>query len=305
MARPFNYGLDTFCSGPPEQLPKCNHLVDLSLLQRIRDRPRPETVAKAEDHSVLLANIQNLIILLKKGVFLVVGSHPPSQEASPPAHNATDPGRLLQVRQRRKGDSGVNRYKAYAVFTVKPDSVQHLLGFHPVPALSLSSGSHDGLVDRDRTHRNRRGLHNFATHGPKIPSCGKIHHSVCTGLESGFQFPEFQILVRNVAGSPYIGVHLYAKAFSYCQGLAIGRGFEQGDSSLLYAVTQIPFFDPLFPCDMSQNVVWDSDVHGLRFSFVMDRSAGYSIRPTATTVGGSLPRISTNKSNSFAGDLGT
>ena len=97
MAKLFNHGLDPFCSRLSKKMAECNHL-DFGTWARSSESATASGPAdRLQGCRTILYSLQiSRTSSYRSNRQLVVGTHPPSQEAAPSAYNTADPGNLAQ-----------------------------------------------------------------------------------------------------------------------------------------------------------------------------------------------------------------
>jgi len=115
MPRPFYHDLHTEIPGPLGQLAQENQFLDLPPVCGVGNAPRPQTIAKTQNHIIPGGNLTQPVKLLVEGIFPFIVAHPSLKNRPSPADNPQDTPLLVYATDASLCHTAMNGNKIDAV----------------------------------------------------------------------------------------------------------------------------------------------------------------------------------------------
>src|SRR5512137_3193508 len=145
--------------------------------------------------------------------------HPGGEEGAPAAHDVRHPALALEHFEGGPGEPAVHGNEIYAVRSLLFDHIEDALHAEVYQPSLIVDRVHDHLVDRHRSHGHLGPFDHLSSAQGDVTPCGKVHHAVCTGLNSHIHFGQFVFQHSPVRRGPDVGIDFDEQAFTYAAGV--------------------------------------------------------------------------------------
>jgi hypothetical protein len=191
VTRAFDHHLDVLLPRALGELAQRLQLGELRGIARVGEAAGAQTVAGADGHVVLRADLEDLVPVRVERVLFVVLEHPLRHHRAAARHDAGDA--IFDERQVFDEHAGVDGEVVDALLGLVLEDVDQVVGGELLDVLHLLQR----LVDRHRAERHRARVDQRLTDAVDVPAGREVHHGVGAVLEADRELGE---LARGVAG---------------------------------------------------------------------------------------------------------
>ena len=209
MAGAFNDDLYARIPGPICQFAQMNQLLHLVTVCGINQATGPYAVSQAQSDFILFEDIQQVIKILKHGIFFVVMSHPLNGKGTPAADYPHEARLAVHPFQCIFGDAAVYGHKINAVFSLLNNGLEHMVNLNIDDGLFLLLHCFGNrLINRYSTQWYRALFNDAASYGIEITTHAQVHDGISAGLNRNTEFLQFVSHFRQVLGRTNICIDL-------------------------------------------------------------------------------------------------
>ena len=208
VARSFHHYLNIMVPCAFGQLAQAHQFFDLAYVRGVRQTSRTACIAQRNGHIVLFTDVQDLIKVFIKRVFLTGHAHPGKYQASAPADNIHLSLVFPDLIDGLSRNSAVQCNKINAVLCMK---AHHIDKIFRRKRGQISLIMNYAVIDRNRTDHNRAFTGQFLTEGLRIAVAGQIHDGLRPQVHRAHYFFHLNIVVLAVSGHAQIHVDLGAE----------------------------------------------------------------------------------------------
>ena len=205
MPRTFHHNLHIVCPGPFRQLAQTDKLFNLAYIGSIRQAARAAGIPERNGHIVLFANVQNLIIILIKGILLACHAHPCKYQTASAADDIHFTFMFLDLLNSFPRNTAVQCDKIHTVFRVHTNHINKIFCRQcgQIPLVM-----NDTVVNRNGTDHGRTFVGQLLTERLCVSVAGKIHDSLRAHIHGAHNLFHLDIVVLAVSGHAQINIDL-------------------------------------------------------------------------------------------------
>ena len=214
MARPLDHDLDAALPGAVHELAERDELRELAAVRRIGRAARTHAVAEADGHIVLLADVEDVVVVLVERVLHLIVQHPARDEGAAAAHDVHDAALAAHALDGAARDTAVQRHEVRAVLGLLLDCLEDVVIRHLDDGAVLADGAHRRLIQRHRADHDRRMLYDALTRDVDVVARREIHDRVGAAAHGLIEFLELRLDVRERTRRADVRIDLDAQSLA-------------------------------------------------------------------------------------------
>ena len=205
VPRAFDHDLNVLVPGAAGQFAEADELLDLTDVGGVGETAGAAGVAEADGDVVLAADVEDLVEMGIKRVFLAGHAHPGEDKAAAAADDVHRPSAASDLLDGLARDAAVERDEINAVFRVQAHHVDEIL--------SAERGKVAPVMD-DRVVHGHGADHGgalaaqLAAERPRVAVAGQVHDRLRAQSDGAHHLLHFHVVVRAVAADAEIDVDL-------------------------------------------------------------------------------------------------
>ena len=214
VSRPFDDDLDPLGPGPFGELTQDLEFVELGPVGGVGQAAGAQAVPQRQGDVVFPGDLEQPVVVLVQGVFLLVAAHPGGEKGAAPGDHPGDP--FFQQGESPPGNAAVHRDEVHPLFGVVVHHVQEVVGLDVIEAGGLGHHLVDGHGAEGRRALGQKRGANLV----QVAAGGQVHDRVGPVLQGRGQLGLLLLQTDVVGRSADIGVDLDPDPG------ADGRGFK-------------------------------------------------------------------------------
>ena len=192
MAGAFHHDLHVMRPGPFRQFPEANQLVNLAGVRSVRQTTGAAGVAERNGHIVFLANIEDFVKMLVKGILIARHAYPRKNETAASADDIHLSPMRLDFSDCFPRNSAVDRHKIHPVLRVKPNHIQKILR-RKLRQILLAVNH--AVIHGHRTNHSRAFPHQLLPKRARAPVTRKVHDRFGTEFHRAHDLLHFHVVI--------------------------------------------------------------------------------------------------------------
>ena len=250
VARSLDHDLDAALPGAVHELAERDELRELAAVRRVGRAAGAHAVAEADGHIVLLADVEDVVIVLVERVLHLVVQHPARDEGAAAAHDVHDAALAAHALDGAARDAAVKRHEVRAVFCLLLDRLEDVVIRHLDDGAVLADGAHRRLIERHRADHDRRMLDDALARDVDVVARREVHDGISAAAHGLIELLELRLDVRERARRADVRVDLDAQALAdaaRAQVLVVDVGAD-GNRAVCHALADGLNGDTLLLC---------------------------------------------------------
>ena len=220
VARSLDHDLDAALPGAVHELAERDELRELAAVRRVGRAPRAHAIAKADGHIVLLADVEDVIVVLVERVLHLVVQHPARDEGAAAAHDVHDAALAAHALDGAARDAAVQRHEVRAIFCLLLDRLEDVVIRHLDDGTVLADGANRRLIEWHRADHDWRVLDDALARDVDVVARREVHDGIGAAAHGLIELLELRLDVRERARRADVRVDLDAQALAAAMAAA-------------------------------------------------------------------------------------